>query len=147
MKVKKVKKVKKVNKMESGYIYIENNIFSSLFAISQTEQEQGLMRQSWPPPVMSFLYNKPNITKFWMHQTPSPLDIVFTCYGKITQIHKGEPFSTKIIGEDQCSDLIIEFPYGTAINNDFKLGSKVGIITPKSSDLKELFLKKLGYNY
>ncbi len=108
--------------MKSGFICISNNVFPTLLAISEAEQERGLMFQPFPPPIMSFVYNKPKINKFWMHKTPSPLDIVFCINNKISQICYGKPFSTEIIGKNEFSDLVIELPYGTV--ND--LGIKVG---------------------
>lgn len=128
--------------MENGYIYIDNNIFPSLLAISDFEQSVGLMKQSWPPPIMSFVYNYPKINKFWMHNTESPLDIVFCCNGEVTQICKGEPFSTKIIGDDKLSDLVIEFPYGTVSSSEIYLSNKVGLVKPTIKELKKIILEK-----
>lgn len=125
--------------MKSGFIFIANNVFETLFAISQEEQAIGLMNQPWPPPIMSFVYDKPKINKFWMHRTPSPLDIVFCCNNKIIDIYKGEPHSTSVIGPDQYSDLVIELPYGTAASMNFKLGYKVGVIVPKPHELHKMF--------
>src|ERR1700690_3750800 len=98
--------------MESGYIYISNNIFPTLLAISALEQAKGLMFEKWPPPIMSFIYKRAQINKFWMGSTPSPLDIIFCCNGQVSQICAGEPFSTAVIGDDKPSDLIVEFPFG-----------------------------------
>lgn len=128
--------------MKQGYIFVANNIFESLFAISSEEQEKGLMFEPFPPPIMSFVYESPKVNKFWMHNTPSPLDIVFCCNGEIVQICKGDPFSTKTIGDDRYSDLIIEFPYGTVKNSNIKLRNKVGIIEPSIHELRKIFALK-----
>lgn len=128
--------------MESGYLYINNNIFPTLLAISQKEQERGLMEQSWPPPVMSFIYSIPQCNKFWMKNTPSPLDIVFAHNGVITQICYGEPYSTAMIGDDRLSDLVVEFPYGTIYSSDIKLGHKIGLVKPNVEELKIIIAKK-----
>lgn len=114
--------------MKSGYVFINNNVFSSLLAESSQEHESGLMHQKWPPPIMSFVYKRPGINKFWMHNTPSPLDIVFCCEGRVIDICYGEPYSTKIIGPDSQSDLIIELPYGTASSSGIRIGQSVGLI-------------------
>ena len=114
--------------MKKGYIYIDDNIFESLLAISTNEQEKGLMGVEWPPPIMSFLYKEPKINKFWMHNTPSPLDIVFCNNGKINQICKGIPFSTEIIGDNTFSDIVIELPYGTCQKLGIKVNSSAGFI-------------------
>lgn len=129
--------------MKSGYIHINDNVFSTLLAISAEEQARGLMGQEWTPPVMSFIYAKPQINKFWMYNTPSPLDIVFSNNGEITQICKGEPYSTSSIGDNKFSDLIIEFPYGTVEKADIRIKHKVGLFKPTHEELKHLIYKNI----
>jgi len=128
--------------MESGYIYANDSVFPTLLAISEEEQSVGLMQQAWPPPVMAFVYAQPKYNKFWMKNTPSPLDIVFSHLGVITQICKGEPHSTAIIGDDRLSDLIIEFPYGTVAESGIKLGHKIGLVKPTADELKRIIAEK-----
>lgn len=129
--------------MKSGYIYINNNIFSTLFAISSDEQQKGLMFQEWPPPVMSFIYEKPQINKFWMHNTISPLDIVFCHQNKVSQICYGKPHSTEMIGDNKVSDLIIELPYGTVDTSGIKIGHSAGLVTPTTAELRKIITKKI----
>lgn len=128
--------------MESGYIHIANHVFPTLFAISEEEQSCGLMEQEWPPPIMSFIYTRSSYNKFWMKNTPSPLDIVFSHNGIINQICKGEPYSLNVIGEDKLSDLIIEFPYGTMSTFGIKLGCDVGLVSPTPAQLKRIIAEK-----
>ena len=122
--------------MKNGYVSIGNNVFPTLIAISHAEQSKGLMHEPFPPPIMSFFYVKAGINKFWMSNTPSPLDIVFTHKGIVTQICKGQPYSTSIIGDDVLSDLIIEFPYGTVASTGIKLGHEADIVIPTREELK-----------
>lgn len=124
--------------MEQGYIYIHNNVFPTLLAISSDEQSKGLMYEEWPPPVMSFVYATPQINKFWMKNTPSPLDIVFCHNGKVSQICQGEPHSTRIVGADKYSDLVIEFPLGTVYSSGIKVGHSVGLVKPTIAELKKI---------
>jgi uncharacterized membrane protein (UPF0127 family) len=124
--------------VKSGIIYIANNVFETLFAISNQEQQRGLMGVNPPPPVMSFLYERPQINKFWMHRTESPLDILFCHNGEVKQICFGEPNSTAMIGDNQLSDLVIELPFGTTQLSGIKLGNKVGIVKPSFSELKKI---------
>jgi uncharacterized membrane protein (UPF0127 family) len=131
--------------MENGYLYIQDYIFPTLLAISSEEQSQGLMYQSWPPPIMSFVYSSPRINQFWMKNTPSPLDIVFCHNGKIKQICKGEPYSTATIGDYTPSDLVIEFPYGTIKQSNIKLGTSVGLVKPNQNELKKIFAEKYSH--
>jgi uncharacterized membrane protein (UPF0127 family) len=128
--------------MEEGYIYIYNSVFPTLIALSEREQSIGLMNQEWPPPVMSFVYSFPKISKFWMHNTPSPLDIIFCNNGKVSQICYGEPYSTKMIGDDSFSNLIIEFPHGTVSSSSIKIGQDVGLVKPTLDELKNIIAQK-----
>lgn len=128
--------------MEQGYIYVASNVFPTLLAISTSEQAQGLMGKVWPPPVMSFIYTTSGVNKFWMKNTPSPLDIVFCHRGEIVQICKGEPHSTALIGANNLSDLVIEFPYGTVASSGIKLGHSVGLVKPTVDELKKIIAEK-----
>lgn len=128
--------------MNEGYIYISNNIFPTLLAISEKEQQYGLMGQTWPPPVMTFIYSSPKVNKFWMHNTPSPLDIIFCSKGEVSQICLGEPYSTAIIGDDKFSDLVIELPRGTVVSSGISLGHHVGVVKPTDEELKKLIIEK-----
>jgi uncharacterized membrane protein (UPF0127 family) len=130
--------------MNNGYIYVSNNIFPTLLAISEKEQQRGLMEQVWPPPIMTFVYASPRVNKFWMKNTPSPLDIVFCSNGQVSQICLGEPYSTSVIGDDRFSDLVIEFPRGTVASSDIKLGHHVGVVKPTVAELKKLIVEKTG---
>lgn len=126
--------------MREGYIYVDSNVFPTYFAVTSQEQQQGLMHVEWPPPVMAFVYASPQSNKFWMKNTPSPLDIVFCHAGKIISIHKGEPNSTVAIGPNENSDLVIEFPFGTIASIGIKLGSKVGVVAP-TRELRTILAK------
>lgn len=130
--------------MESGHLRIGEQEFPTLLAISEDEQAMGLMHQPWPPPIMSFVYPVPKVSRFWMKNTPSPLDIVFCNQGKITQIHKGEPYSTTAIGDHIFSDLIVEFPYGTVKKSSIQIGLPIELIKPNKNELKKIFAQKLN---
>ena len=132
--------------MENGYIYINNNIFPTLLAISSDEQSQGLMHQEWPPPIMSFVYDSPKVNRFWMARTPSPLDIIFCHNGKVSEICYGEPNSTRMIGGDLFSDLVVELPYGTAATSNIKIGHSAGLVKPTFEELKNIIASK-RYNF
>lgn len=133
--------------MESGYIFIYNNIFPTLLAISEQEQSKGLMNEAWPPPIMSFIFKSAKINHFWMRSTPSPLDIVFCNAGKVSQICYGEPNSTTMIGDNIPSDLIIEMPHGTALASNIQLGHNVGLIKPEPTELKKIIAEKYRFNF
>jgi uncharacterized membrane protein (UPF0127 family) len=112
--------------MKQGFIAVGELIFPTLLASSEEEQQRGLMEVPFPPPVMTFVYPAPSPNRFWMHRTPSPLDIVFCCQGKVQEIVQGEPFSTKALGSKN-SDLVIEFPQGVCYGAGIKVGDKVSL--------------------
>jgi len=128
--------------MESGYLYIKNDVFPTLLAISASEQAKGLMHEPFPPPIMSFIYSYAGINNFWMKDTPSPLDIVFCHKGRINQICHGIPFSTEIISGNCPSNLIVEFPAGTVKQCGIKIGDDIGLIKPTELELKTIIAKK-----
>jgi uncharacterized membrane protein (UPF0127 family) len=128
--------------MQEVFIYINNNVFNTLLALSEEEQTRGLMYEQWPPPAMVFIYKNSSINKFWMKNTPSPLDILFCDNNKINQICAGTPYSTDIIGKDIPSNLVIELPYGTVSQSKIKLGDQVGLVKPTLDELKKIIYKK-----
>jgi uncharacterized protein len=118
--------VKQASK-KTGKVRIGEHEFDTLLALNSQEQQIGLMYKPWPPPVMSFVYARPQLNRFWMANTPSPLDIVFCLNGKITSIHEGEPYSTAGIGDYTPSDLVIELPRGTCQSLGIDKGDKVSL--------------------
>jgi len=123
--------------MKSSVLKIKGIEIPTLLALSDKEQERGLMHCMDLPPSMSFVYRYPKINKFWMHNTPKALDIVFCSDNKILSITKGEPFSTSLIGPDDLTNLVVEFPYGTC--KKFKIAEGDEIVL---SDHDTLFDKK-----
>lgn len=95
-----------------NFIIINNVKFPTLLAITPEEHEVGLMWKPWPPPIMCFLFNEPEVRKFWMKNTISPLDIVFCRNNTIIDICHGEPLSEDHVGPNEEVDLVIEFPFG-----------------------------------
>jgi hypothetical protein len=107
-------------------ISIKGQIFPTLVAVTESEQRIGLMYQQWPPPIMSFPYKKAAPRRFWMKNCISPLDIIFCRAGCVVGIFKGEPMSTKLVGPNEPSDLVIELPAGTASKLGLQVGDHVG---------------------
>lgn len=112
----------------SNIINIKGNRFETLVAISEKEQQRGLMWCKWPPPIMTFLYSQASYNRFWMKNTISPLDIVFCNAGKVVGIFKGNPLSTELIGPNELSDMVVELPYGTSKSIDLKVGDAIHFI-------------------
>lgn len=128
--------------MRTGIISIGENLFEALLAITAQEQERGLMYMKPPTPNMAFIYERPGINKFWMANTPAPLDIVFCHAGRVTEICTGEPNSTRMIGSNQLSDLVVEFPYGTCQQSGIKPGYRIGLLKPTPDELKQIIAAK-----
>lgn len=101
-------------------------------AITSDEQSLGLMFQKTPK-VMAFVYTEPRYNRFWMKATPLPLDIVFCRENKVVAICKGEPHSTSLVGPEEPSDLVIEFPYGTSNQLQLKVGDHIKMQYSKNS--------------
>lgn len=107
-------------------ISIKGQVFETLVAITEEEHRHGLMFQTWPPPIMVFPYKKAATRRFWMKNTPTPLDIVFCKNNSVVGIFKGEPLSTTLIGPNEPSDLVVELPAGTAARLGLTVGDYVG---------------------
>jgi uncharacterized membrane protein (UPF0127 family) len=126
-------------------VIIKGNEYPTLVAITQIEQMKGLMGVKPPTPVMTFVYDSPRTNAFWMHNTPAELDIVFACKGKIVAIHKGEPYSTKLIGGDCVSDVVVELPGGTCRAQGISVGDPIDLRITTAAKM-DLFLVKLGFD-
>jgi uncharacterized membrane protein (UPF0127 family) len=100
---------------------------------------------------MSFPFSDSQIRKFWMKNTPSPLDILFCRSGKIIALEKGKPFSEKHFGPNEESDLVIELPLGFAKKMGIKKGQEIKLCWSVESlakkfayDLQIPIIKKAG---
>lgn len=113
--------------MKTGKVSISNQTFFTLLAVTSKEQEHGLMFQKPPTPVMSFVYASPRYNKFWMKNCDAKLDIVFCVDNKVADIICGHPHSTKLVGPDYPTNLVIEFPYGTCEKHNIKIGDSVDL--------------------
>jgi uncharacterized membrane protein (UPF0127 family) len=109
------------------FLKFKEHKIPTVLAITADEQEKGLMYEKSPPPAMAFVYTRPKHNSFWMQNTPSPLDIVFCLKNKIVSICAGEPYSTKVIGGRELSDLVIEMPYGNAAKLGMSIGDEINM--------------------
>jgi uncharacterized membrane protein (UPF0127 family) len=125
----------------TDYIKISGKKLPTLLAITYDEQQNGLMYQKPPTPIMSFVYASPRINKFWMKNCIAALDIVFSNSGEIISIYSGEPNSTRIIGDDRFSDLVVEFPAGACKEYNIKVGDKIELEYCDNSKMKIFGLK------
>jgi uncharacterized protein len=112
-------------------ISIKGQVFPTLVAITEEEHRKGLMFQTWPPPIMVFPYKQASFRRFWMKNTATPLDIIFCKSNYVVGIFKGEPFSTKLVGPNEPSDLVVELPAGMAAELGLVVGDYVGFAPTK----------------
>lgn len=127
----------------SDYIRVGDNKFEVVLAVSPEEQERGLSYREPPLPVMAFPYPAPRNNSFWMRGVKEDLDIVFCLRGKVSSIWKGEAFSTRILGDGEPSDLVIELPAGTCKSAGIKPGDPIELQLEKSSQYR-LLMQKTG---
>jgi uncharacterized membrane protein (UPF0127 family) len=125
----------------SDIVKIKGKSFPVLLALTQQEQERGLMYVDPPAPSMAFIYAKPKFNSFWMRSTKVPLDIVFCLNNKISSIWQGEPYSTRVIGGHEPSDLVLEFAQGTCKSYGFSAGDEISIEYSDASKMKVFALK------
>lgn len=116
--------MKKLDRKQDWVIW-EGGCLPTLVALTLEEHQKGLMFQQWPPPVMSFPYKSAGVRKFWMKNTPSPLDIIFCRGGKVIEVVAGEPHNTTLVGPEQPVDLVVELPRGLAEQNGIRTGSNL----------------------
>jgi uncharacterized membrane protein (UPF0127 family) len=122
-----------IKKMDKGFVVINGNRFPVLLAIDEQEQTNGLMYVDPPLATMAFIYPKPQINRFWMKNVQDDLDILFCYKGKIIEIVKAEAMSTRLVGKDQYTDLVIEFPVHVAEKHRFKVGDDVKMSLSKEA--------------
>lgn len=109
-------------------VIIDENKFENVkIAVTEKEQQIGLMNVPWPPPLLLFPYKQANIKKFWMKNVESPLDIIFCKANEVIYIGVGEPFNEESIGPNESCNLVLEAPYGFVDYNNISVGSKIRI--------------------
>lgn len=123
--------------IETDYIYINGKSIDVSVAVTPQEQQKGLMFQEWPPPVMVFPYQKESKIKFWMKNTYSPLDIIFCNAGEVIGIFDGEPLSTRLVGPEEPSDFVVEFPRGYAKKLGISNGDKISFFPTEKTLAKQ----------
>jgi uncharacterized membrane protein (UPF0127 family) len=80
----------------------------------------GLMRRPPLPPLrgMWFPYNPPAQVRFWMHQTPEPLDMLFVAAGQVVHVEAAVPpclhLPCRSYGVDVPVDGVLELAAGEA---------------------------------
>ena len=103
--------------------------------VARTPQQQslGLMARPPLPPLrgMWFPFAEPQVLKFWMHHTPSPLDMVFIRSGLVIAIEANATpcpnLPCRSYGPDQPADGVVELAAGEARRLGLRVGSPAPI--------------------
>jgi uncharacterized membrane protein (UPF0127 family) len=97
------------------------------------EQAKGLQHRDPLPPLrgMWFPFRSDLLLRFWMHQTPSPLDMLFINDGRVIAIEANTTpcarLPCKSYGPDQPGDAVIELAAGEAARLGITVGTAVQI--------------------
>ena len=108
--------------------------------VARTPQQQsrGLMGRPPLPPLrgMWFPYNEPMVLKFWMHQTPAPLDMLFLRGGRVIAIEANTTPCPRLpcrsYGPDEPADGVVELAAGEAQRLGLRVGS-AAVIRPRAA--------------
>ncbi|MBM5802671.1 MAG: DUF192 domain-containing protein [Cyanobacteria bacterium K_DeepCast_35m_m2_155] len=97
------------------------------------EQAKGLQHRAPLPPLrgMWFPFRSDILMRFWMHQTPSPLDMLFIDDGRVIAIEANATPCARLpcrsYGPDQPGDAVIELAAGEAARLGISVGTAVQI--------------------
>lgn len=93
----------------------------------------GLQRRGPLPPLhgMWFSYEPPSVARFWMHQTPEPLDMLFVRAGRVIQIvAPAAPcmhLPCRSYGPDEAVDGVLEIAAAQAAALGIGVGTAIRI--------------------
>ncbi len=126
------------------FALIHSANFSNLLvkiAVDIKSKQKGLMhvKQLKSYNGMLFIYNTPQIVKFWMLNTFIPLDIIFIDNrNTISSIKEGIPMEKKIISSEINIAAVLEIPKGCAKKLKIKKGETVFWIKKKEREIKNI---------
>lgn len=123
-------------------VTIGDVIVPAKIALTEQEHETGLKNVRSDPPVMAFIFSKPQVRYFWMKDTYVPLDIIFCRGGIILDVAQGMPMSEMLIGKPIESDLVIEMTKGSVERLGIRVGQSVGVQLDLVAHAKRLSLKR-----
>ena len=118
--------------------------FSNLLvkiALDLESKQEGLMhlKQLKNHNGMLFIYNTPQIVKFWMYNTLIPLDIIFIDDRNIvTSVKQGIPMEKKLISSEINISAVLEIPKGCAKKLKIKQGESISWILKKATEIKNI---------
>ena len=126
------------------FALIHSKNFSNLLvkiAVDDNTKQKGLMniKQLKTHNGMLFIYDAPQIVKFWMYNTFIPLDIIFIDDRNIiSSIKNGVPMKKNLISSEIKVSAVLEIPKGCAKKLKIKKGQIVSWIIKKSAEIKNI---------
>ena len=88
---------------------------------------------------MLFIYDAPQIVKFWMYNTFIPLDIIFIDDRNIiSSIKEGIPMEKRLISSEIKISAVLEIPRGCAKKLKVKKGQTVSWVMKETTEIKIL---------
>ena len=126
------------------FALIHSKNFSNLLvkiAIDDNTKQKGLMNMKKlnTNNGMLFIYDVPQIVKFWMYNTFIPLDIIFIDDRNIISSKKEViPMKTILISSEIKISAVLEIPKGCAKKLKIKKGQIVSWIIKKSAEIKNI---------
>ncbi|MFQ6538285.1 MULTISPECIES: DUF192 domain-containing protein [Aphanothece] len=119
--------------IEARWCLEPNRCIALEVAATPRQQALGLQLRPPLPPLrgMWFPYAQPTPTRFWMHRTPEPLDMLFVAGGRVIAIEAAaQPcphLPCRSYGPDEPVDGVIELAAGQATAQGITLGTPVRI--------------------
>ena len=126
------------------YLFVNNKKFELELALSSDEQARGMMFREPPfsvSKVLAFPFTHPSFRSFWMKNVKADLDIVYCLNNKVSSIWHGEAGSTKMLGNNEPTDLVLEFAAGTCKDHGIIAGSQIKLELTKESNMRILMFK------
>lgn len=118
-------------------------------AVLPQEMERGLMerRDLASDEGMLFVYRSPQAMGFWMHDTPTPLDIgFFTADGALAEVYSMLPFDEKTVrARSQELKFALEMNQNWYRDNGVKPGTKLDLkAVAEALKARDIEPRKLG---
>ena len=130
-------------------IKVGNQVVRMQLAVLPLEMERGLMdrRDLAPDQGMLFVYRSTQRMAFWMHDTPTPLDIgFFTADGALVEIYPMLPYDEKTIASrSQDLKFALEMNQNWYRDNGVKPGAKLDLkALAEALKARDIEPRKLG---
>lgn len=112
-------------------IKVDGHVVHMQLAVLQSEMEHGLMerRDLGKDEGMLFVYLRPQQMSFWMHNTPTPLDIGFFDHGgELAEVYPMQPFDeTTVSSRGRYLQFALEMNQGWYSANQVRPGAQLDL--------------------